>query len=376
MKNILILTSVASMVEQFNMSNIKILQELDYKVYVATNFDNPGTITKQKSENFKVVLNNKNVDYINLPINRNPLSTKNIDAFIFLKKYIKENNISVVHAHSPVGGMLARLLKISNRKLKVIYTAHGLHFYKGSSMFNWLLYFPIEWVLSFFTDFLITINNEDFDIVKKTFPKRTKKFIISGTGVKKYNKKNGITKESFGFRKEDYLMVFGAELNKNKNQILLLKAMKILLEKYPDIKLLLVGKDNNDGQYQEFAQSSKLSNVYFMGYRDDIREIISVSDLAVSSSIREGLGVFVIEAISQGLPVIATNNRGSREIVINDFNGYLIDNSPQQLVKYIERIYLDDNLQKRFSNNSLRIFERFDEDKVNKQMKDIYLELK
>jgi glycosyltransferase EpsD len=80
-----------------------------------------------------------------------------------LKNIIADNDYDIIHCHTPVGGALARIAARNYRKrgTKVIYTAHGFHFFEGSPVKNWILYYPLEKWLSRFTDVLITLNSEE-----------------------------------------------------------------------------------------------------------------------------------------------------------------------------------------------------------------------
>lgn len=105
-------------------------------------------------------------------IARSPFSFKNIRAYRQLKKILVENNYDLLHCHTPMGGVLGRLAarKLWKAgKIKVIYTAHGFHFYKGAPLLNWLLYYPVEKCLSRCTDVIVTINEEDYERAKKSF---------------------------------------------------------------------------------------------------------------------------------------------------------------------------------------------------------------
>ena len=184
MKKALILASVASMIEQFNMGNIKVLQELKYEVHVATNFIDSGTITRERAEELKNKLKDLNVKYYQIDFDRNVLSTKNIQAYKQVKQLIKENKYNIIHIHSPIGGVCGRLVAKKERKngTKVIYTAHGFHFFKGAPAKNWLIYYPVEKWLSKYTDCLITINEEDYNLAKKKFKAKNVEY-VPGIGV-------------------------------------------------------------------------------------------------------------------------------------------------------------------------------------------------
>ena len=167
MKKVLMLASVASMIDQFNMQNISLLQEQGYEVHVAANFEQGSTSSKERVEQFKKELKEKNVLYFQIDFSRNVSNIpQNIKAYKQIKKLLVNNKYEFIHCHSPIGGVCGRLAaKVTNTK--VIYTAHGFHFYKGAPKFNWMIYYPIEKVLSYITDVLITINKEDYELAKK-----------------------------------------------------------------------------------------------------------------------------------------------------------------------------------------------------------------
>ncbi|HBA0412183.1 TPA: glycosyltransferase family 4 protein, partial [Enterococcus faecium] len=160
MKRALIVASVASMIDQFNMENIKLLLNLGYKVEVAANFENPGNMSVQKKELLTAKLKQMRVEVHQIDFSRNMKQVKNhLIAYKQLKKVVANNKIDIIHCHSPIGGVISRLVGKTNN-VKVIYTAHGFHFYKGAPLINWILYYPIEKLLSKFTDVIVTINKE------------------------------------------------------------------------------------------------------------------------------------------------------------------------------------------------------------------------
>lgn len=102
-------------------------------------------------------------------IARSPFNLKNLQGLKQLKDILANGNYQILHCHTPMGGVLGRLaaLKLWKQgKLKVIYTAHGFHFYKGAPLVNWLLYYPMEKFLAHWTDVIITINEEDYERAK------------------------------------------------------------------------------------------------------------------------------------------------------------------------------------------------------------------
>ena len=337
MKKALILASVASMIEQFNMGNIKVLQELKYEVHVATNFIDSGTITRERAEELKNKLKDLNVKYYQIDFDRNVLSTKNIQAYKQVKQLIKENKYNIIHIHSPIGGVCGRLAAKKERKngTKVIYTAHGFHFFKGAPAKNWLIYYPVEKWLSKYTDCLITINEEDYNLAKKKFKAKNVEY-VPGIGVdeNKFNfemsrEERNELRKSLGINEDDFVFIQVGELNNNKNQIMTIEAIKELVKENNKIKLLLVGIGDLKEYYENKIKEYNLEkSVFLLGYRNDVPKLLKISDVLISTSKREGLPVNILEAMFAGLPIIATNCRGNRDLV-PDNNLVEIDNVEQ-----------------------------------------------
>lgn len=359
-KRVLFIATVDRHIEAFHLPLIKLLAEQGYKVDVASNGNSEFPFVQQK---------------FNVPFTRNPLTLSNVKSYNIIKKIMETYNYDIVHCHTPVGATVGRLAaKRSNAK--ILYTAHGFHFYKGAPIKNWILFYPIEKYLSKYTDVLLTINKEDYNIAEKSFY-MNKIYLINGPGVniKELKKAKEVSRKSLGLSENDFILIFGAELNKNKNQYLLIDAMKILVKKYKNIKLLLVGADNYSSKYQQYVKKNGLEeNVIFLGMRNDISSILKECDVAVSSSIREGLGLFLIEAAINGLPLIATDNRGSREIIIDGKNGYLTSFNAIDFSNKIEYVYCNPSIFEKHQNENQKGYIRFSGENINRKILNIYQE--
>ena len=145
MMKALIVASVASMIDQFNMNNIKLLQNNGYEVEVAANFIVGNTSSDEQLRLFKKKLNKQNIHFYQVNFDRNPLNVlQNYNAYCELKKILRHGCYSLIHCQSPIGGVLSRLATRKYKDTTIIYTAHGFHFYKGAPLLNWLIYYPIE----------------------------------------------------------------------------------------------------------------------------------------------------------------------------------------------------------------------------------------
>ncbi|ETI67571.1 glycosyltransferase family 4 protein [Neobacillus vireti] len=324
-KKVLFCATVDIHFRAFHLPYMKWFKEQGWEVHVAASGDIELPFVDKKYD---------------IPIQRSPFNKLNLKAYKELKKIIDHNQYKIIHCHTPMGGVLTRLAarKARNAVTKVIYTAHGFHFCKGAPIINWALYYPIEKFLSHYTDCLITINQEDYHrALRHRFKARLIKH-IHGVGVNTdifypvgpFHK--SVLRAEQGYKPEDFLMFYAAEFNKNKNQQFLIKALALIKDKVPQIKLLLAG----DGPLLEDCKKLTMNlgieeKVHFLGFRNDIEALLKMSDIAVASSFREGLPVNVMEAMACGLPVIATINRGHSELIQDGKNGYILSHKNSQL---------------------------------------------
>jgi glycosyltransferase EpsD len=317
-----------------------------------------------------------------IPIERSPFKFRNLIAYKKLKEIINENNYDIIHVHTPMAGVVARLAAKGARKkgTKVIYTAHGFHFYKGASLLNWISYYPIERWLSNYTDTLITITSEDYKLAVKHKFKAGKIERVHGVGVDRIRFRpvsdSEIVKlrDKHGYKKEDFLLYYIAELNKNKNQELLLKSVAKAREKIPNIKLVLAGNGILADHYKSMAKWLGIeAYVDFLGFRKDVDEIAQMSDIAVASSLREGLPVNIMEAMACGKPVIAADNRGHRELIMNNHNGFIVDcHDENSFERKLYDLYYSEQLRSYFGKNAVIEARLYDISNVQKEMAEIY----
>lgn len=293
----------------------------------------------------------------NIPIQRSPFHPKNMAAYKELKSIIDKNQYKIIHCHTPMGGVLTRLAAREARKngTKVLYTAHGFHFCKGAPYTNWMLYYPIERIFSRFTDCLITINTEDFNLAKNHRFKAKEIEHVHGVGVNTdfykpvEKKQKSVLRNEHGYDTHDFLMFYAAEFNKNKNQKLLIESLALIKEEVPNAKLLLAGVGPLQQECQELSLRLGVDGmVDYLGYRNDIDILLKMSDIAVASSLREGLPVNIMEAMACGLPVIANDNRGHRELIEDSKNGWLIRNNAEDYSKKIKTLANNSELKIKF----------------------------
>jgi glycosyltransferase EpsD len=223
-------------------------------------------------------------------------------------------------------GVITRLAARKKRKqglLKVLYMAHGFHFFKGAPLINWLLFYPVEYLTSFLTDCLVTVNHEDFNRAKNFHAKQVKYIHGIGINTDRLNP-NSTTqiRDELNLDKNSFLILSVGELNKNKNQQTIIKAFAKINNQ--NMHYVLCGKGDQEDNLRKLTEQLNLSNrVHFLGYRTDVVNICAQSDVFVMPSLREGLPVASLEAMYCGLPLITSNIRGLVDIMQDGVSGYL-----------------------------------------------------
>ncbi|MGL6187307.1 MAG: glycosyltransferase family 4 protein [Clostridium chrysemydis] len=364
MKKVLYITTVSRTINAFLIPHIKMLVSNGYKVDCACCID----------KEINNELTDLGVEIFDLPFSRNPFSYGNLKAFKKLINIQKEKKYDIVHVHTPVASIYGRMLKLKFKGIKTIYTAHGYHFLKGGSKIGWIIYYPIEKVMAKLTDVTININIDDYEITKKRLkPKQC--YLVPGVGINLEEYKPLSETEKVKKRKElkinddDFVIIMIAELNKNKNQIQLVNAMELLKDKYPNIKAILVGEGQNRNILEKEVEIKGLqNNIIFLGFRNDVNELINIADIGVLLSYREGLPRNLMELMANNKKVIATKIRGCKDIITNNNIGRLVDiNDYIDTANKIEELYLD----KENSNNFVKYLEKYEEKNICKKLKDI-----
>lgn len=330
MKRILICSTIIATVKAFLVPHIDMLKQMGYVVDVAGQMDSCDI--------------NGIADHVyNIQFERNPFSRQNLKAAKQLKSIVRQNQYDIIHFHTPVAGAFGRytIKELRNQGTRILYTAHGFHFYKGAPLLNWLIYYPVEKYLSKYTHTLITINNEDYERATKKF-KKTEVVYVPGVGLDVDKFKNTVIDRvqkrcELGVPENATVLLSVGELNKNKNHIIGIRAMALC--KNENLYYLVCGQGPlKDPLKKEAVKLGVGDRVFFLGSRNDIPEILKASDIFIFPSLREGLPVSLMEAMASGLPCIASNIRGNRDLSPR----YVINkNSVEEYTDIINRITLN-----------------------------------
>jgi len=268
--------------------------------------------------------------FYQIDFSRSPLSVNNVKSYGQLKTVIENGNYDIVHCHTPNASVITRLVCRSFRKrgLKVFYTAHGFHFYKGAPKLNWLVYYPIEKVCSRFTDKLITINQEDYELAKTKFHAKEVHY-VPGVGIDLSKFENiqvdrAAKRREISVPEDAFLLLSVGELNENKNHQVIIKALAKLNN--PQVHYAIAGVGDKRDELLSLANELGVSKqVHLLGYRSDVPELNYSADVFCFPSKREGLGLAAIEAMACGLPIVTSNVHGINDYSENDVTGYKAD---------------------------------------------------
>lgn len=253
---------------------------------------------------------------------RSPYNTKNFHAYFRLKQLVEHNKYDIIFCHEPVGGAMGRIVG-HFCKVKVIYMAHGFHFYKGAPKSS-KIYYYIEKVLSRWTDTLITINQEDYDASLGFHANHNIK--VPGIGVDiskfKYAPCKDYLRKEFKLADDDVTVLSVGELIKRKNHTTVIEAMSFLDERF---NYFIAGEGPEQHNLKELVKKRHLERrVHFLGFRKDINQLCNSADVFVMPSLHEGLSVALMEAMACGKPIVASRIRGNTDLIIDELGGYLV----------------------------------------------------
>ncbi|MBE6607648.1 MAG: glycosyltransferase family 4 protein [Ruminococcaceae bacterium] len=248
---------------------------------------------------------------------RSPLNKGNFTAIKQIKRIVRENKYDIVHCHTPLAAMCTRLAceKLRKNGVKVIYTAHGFHFYKGAPLKNWLVYYPIEKLCSHFTDVLITMNNEDYALAEKKMKAKRVEYVPGvGVDIEKFSKQTidkTAKRRELGIPEDAVVLLSVGELIVRKNHETVIRAVSSMGAYY-----LIAGEGRLDKHLQAVINTLGVSDkVKLLGHRDDVKELYEMADVFVFPSFQEGLPVSVMEAMASGLPIVCSNIRGNVDLI-------------------------------------------------------------
>jgi glycosyltransferase involved in cell wall biosynthesis len=336
-KKVLFSATVFRHLTDFHLPYIHYFIEQGYEVWATANDD----------RNNRKMLTDLGVKCIDTSFSRNSLSIKNFKAYKEMKEIFKKEKFELVHVHTPIAAVLTRYAFKYADYGKIIYTAHGFHFFKGAPLKNWMLYYTMEKLAIDKTDYLITINKEDYDRSLKMGFDKDKVSFVHGVGVEdktieltEYQKME--LKQKLRIESQSQIISYVAELNINKNHEFLLRNWKEIKEKNPLSTLLIIGFGKNEEKLKIYVKEKGLRDVFFLGYREDVASILQITDIICLLSFREGLPKSIMEGMMYETPAIVSDTRGLKDLVEDGVSGKVVKLNNDEELKNAFNIMLQD----------------------------------
>lgn len=369
---LLYILNIANRVNSFSHASMVAARKMGVEFHIAGNWSYSSQ-DELHADELKYGIKIHQIDFI-----RTPYHPKNIQAYRQLKELVKTEQYDIIHSNTPIGGLLGRLVGKSCKVKKSIYQAHGFHFYQGAPKLNWLIYYPIEKWLAHYTDVLITINQEDFALAQK-FKLRNNGnvYYVPGVGMdtSQYDPKTEIRDEKraeMGLSETDIMLISMGDLVKNKNYSTAIET--IAQAQNPDLHYFICGKGSEEENLRRLSDNLGISSqIHFLGFRSDIKELLAASDIFLFTTKREGLSRSMMEAMASGLPCVASRIRGNTDLLDGADGGYLCEVT--NAADYADKINLlasDADMRKKMGKNNLLTIQKFNLETVTDEIRKIY----
>lgn len=366
---VLFLATVYCHLAHFHIPFINLLQSKGYVVHTAASVDGDYVERVRATGAF----------CWDIPFARSPYHPRNVRAYQRLRELLRRERYDLIHVHTPVASFLGRYLAKKTHQGPVLYTAHGFHFFKGAPLRNWLLYYTAEKLAAKWTDALIVMNSEDYELAQKLgFQPEKNLFYVHGVGVdlNEFSPPSvlgGGVRSEFGIGTDEPVVTCIGELTDRKNQGFLLDAWSLLTERLDVGHLLLVGTGSRLEVLRRRVERERIPRVHFLGYRTDIPAILAETDVVVLVSKREGLPRCLMEAMSAGKPIVASNVRGNRDLVEHLETGLLVElGDNASLASALETLMLDAELRNSMGLKAQQEIRAYSLQQVLREMSVIY----
>lgn len=313
-----------------------------------------------------------------LSCSRSVFRLGNLKAIKQIKAVVDKGNYDIVHCHTPIAAACTRIACRKARKngTKVIYTAHGFHFFQGAPWKNWLVFYPVEKLCSYLTDVLITINQEDFQLAKRKLKAKHTEY-IPGVGIDVSRFRDAQVdktqkREELNIPQDACVAFSVGELNENKNHITVIRALAE--PELQGVHYMIAGQGSRKDFLLAEAEKLNVTNrVHLLGQRKDVPELYKIVDVYMHPSYREGLPVAVMEAMAAGLPCVGSNIRGVRDLIEEHKGGFLCESTDvRDFADKISSIFTSADTASRFSAYNTEKIMQFDSININDQMMGIY----
>lgn len=341
---------------------------MGYEVWFGTNRANPEALSCElpvhmyDSHTYRSIFNLKD----------------NMTAYKNLMSILKNEDIEVIHCNTPVGGIIGRVCGKKAGVKKVIYTAHGFHFYKGAPLINRTIFKWAEMLMAHWTDAIITMNQEDYNAAKR-FKLRNhgKVFYTPGVGIdcnayKDVEVDRKKIRDSLSISDMDVVCISMGDLIPRKNYKTAIQAIGQCQNK--NIHYWICGQGPGLHNLKQLAREQNIEDrVHFLGFRTDIKELLKAADIFLFTTLQEGMPRSMMEAMASGLPCVASKIRGNVDLLEEGRGGYLLkpDDVDDIAVK-LQRLAEDRELREKMKKANFERIQKFDIKVVKNKIERIY----
>ncbi len=265
---------------------------------------------------------------------RDPHPWKDLQTLVALTRLIHKHRYQIVHTHTAKGGFLGRLASALVGTPTVIHTVHGVTFHEHLPRPTRAFYLLLERVAARFTHQFVAVGQDVRDIYVRSGIGTEERYetIYSGMPLDDYFDAGRMSPEEraalrveLGLEPEHQAVVMAARLEARKGHLFLLQAVRRLLPRYPNLRVLLLGDGPLRAHLQWQVRSMGLEQVvWFLGHRTDLPRVLAATDISVLTSLWEGLPRVLVQSAAAGKPILTFDVEGAWEVVRDGTNGFIV----------------------------------------------------
>lgn len=319
-----------------------LLKEKAYQVDVVLLTEVGGVYDKKLQEN--------GINVIHLSNRWDIYSPQNIYRLIKVLK-----NYDVVHTHTYASQLWVSIASLFlSKKINFVTTEHNTtNRRRGRFIFKYV----DKFMYSRYKNIISITEEVKINLIDWIENSERHKVISNGINLKKYFNSNKISKEKLGLELEDILITMVARFSEQKDHMTLIKAIEILPHEY---KLLLLGEGELKEKFQKYVNEKKLNEkIKFLGYRDDVPEILKTSDIGVLSSNYEGLPISLLEIMATGIPFVGSRVPGIKELA-SDIGVLFAHKNSEELAEKLKKLSEDRNYYEQVKNKCIKKAKDYD----------------
>jgi glycosyltransferase involved in cell wall biosynthesis len=308
------------------------------------------------------------------PLPRGYHPVKLFVSLVQIAAYLRRERIDLVHTHCSIPGFIGRLAAWIAGVPVIVHTVHGFHFHDNTPRWKRSLYVGLERFVGFFTHMLLSQNRHDLEqaALSRIVPRKRLRYI--GNGIK-LDRFPGTRRAGTPDR---LTITCVARLEPVKNHRMLFESVRQLKERGYRFRILAVGDGDLRPDYEALCSKMEIRDcVEFLGYRDDIPELLAETDISVLTSVKEGIPRALMESMAMGVPVVATRVSGNSEVVREGETGFMIDlDDSAGLTEALERLMRDPALREQLGKRCREVAHlEYDEASIVQSLRNIYGEL-